>query len=114
FCVVRRGTAELHLKMVSGSRDELINESENHFPHQWASDGNSIISTNGFSFFQLPLGGARNETTLLESEFENDIPRISPDNRWVAYQSRESGTWEIYLASFPTFANKRQISARGG
>ena len=38
----------------------------------------------------------------------------SPDGRWIAFNSDESGTWEVYVASFPDFANKQQISVNGG
>ena len=68
----------------------------------------------GKSFYQLQIEGNREPTTLLESQFANDLPRVSPDERWVAYQSNESGRWEIDLATFPTFADKRQISVNGG
>jgi Tol biopolymer transport system component len=51
---------------------------------------------------------------LLTSEFDKDQPRISPDERWVAYNSLESGRWEIYVAAFPSFDGKRQVSLSGG
>ena len=51
---------------------------------------------------------------LLTSEFDKDNPRVSPDGHWVAYNSIESGRWEVYVAAFPTFADKRQVSVNGG
>ena len=39
---------------------------------------------------------------------------MSPDGRWVAYNTFESGRWEVYIASFPDFANRRQVSNSGG
>ncbi|MBI1788916.1 MAG: hypothetical protein HYR60_15375 [Acidobacteria bacterium] len=39
---------------------------------------------------------------------------MSPDQKWIAYGSNESGRWEIYLASFPGFADRRQVSNNGG
>ena len=42
------------------------------------------------------------------------MPRISPDERWVAYSSFESGRWEVYVATFPAFTEKRQVSGSGG
>lgn len=40
--------------------------------------------------------------------------QISPDGRWVAYASDESGDWEIYVTSFPDAAGKWQVSRGGG
>jgi eukaryotic-like serine/threonine-protein kinase len=41
-------------------------------------------------------------------------PSISPDGRWLAYASRESGRWEVYVQGFPTATGKYQISNGGG
>ena len=41
-------------------------------------------------------------------------PHISPDGRWIAYDSNETGRWEVYVAAFPSFGNKRQVSRAGG
>ena len=51
---------------------------------------------------------------LLETEVDKDNPRVSPNERWVAYQSQESGQWEVYIASFPSFGERRQVSNGGG
>ena len=51
---------------------------------------------------------------LLQTEFDKDDPRVSPDGRWIAYCSTESGQWEVYVAAFPTFTEKRQVSNAGG
>jgi Tol biopolymer transport system component len=51
---------------------------------------------------------------LLQSQFEKDGLSVSSDSRWAAYSSLESGRWEVYLAAFPAFTEKRQISNNGG
>ena len=43
-----------------------------------------------------------------------DEVHVSPDGRWVAFHADESGRWEVYVAAFPTFTSKRQISSGGG
>jgi protease II len=50
----------------------------------------------------------------LKSEFAKDDATVSRDGRWVAYQSDESGRTEVYVASYPTFTEKRQVSNSGG
>ncbi len=42
------------------------------------------------------------------------LPRFSPDNRWLAYSSNETGTYQIYVVPFPSGGPKRQISNDGG
>ncbi len=52
---------------------------------------------------------------ILTTEFEETAPALSPDGRWLAYQSDESGRWEIFVRPFPsTDDGKWQISADGG
>jgi Tol biopolymer transport system component/predicted Ser/Thr protein kinase len=115
FASTRKGAFDLYRKVIGGGPDQLIFASNNQkWPHLWLKDGKSILFTDGKSFYRLPLEGKREPTTLLESQFANDLPRVSPDERWVAYQSNESGRWEIDLATFPAFADKRQISVNGG
>jgi len=51
---------------------------------------------------------------LLKTEYSKDEPRVSPDGHWVAYNTDESGRWEVYIASFPGFTERRQVSNNGG
>jgi len=111
------GTDNLYRKVVGGGDENLLFESgEQKYPKYWLKDGKSIlvISGSGKRFYQLPLTGDRKPVVLLDSEFDKDNPHVSPDGRWVAYNSVESGRWEVYVAAFPTFAEKRQVSASGG
>ena len=49
---------------------------------------------------------------LLKSDFDKDQPSVSPDGRWIAYTSVQTGRWEIYVATFPGFSQK-PLAARG-
>jgi hypothetical protein len=51
---------------------------------------------------------------LLKSDFRKFEPHVSPDGRWIAYNSIESGRWEVYVAAFPGFTGKRQVSNNRG
>jgi hypothetical protein len=62
----------------------------------------------------LPLFGDRKPLPYLQTTFAETEGRFSPNGRWVAYESRESGDVEVYVASFPTPAIKRRVSANGG
>jgi Tol biopolymer transport system component len=63
---------------------------------------------------QVPLDGDHKPRTLLETPFNKHGFELSPDQRWVAYFSTESGRFEIYIAAFPSFGDKRQVSNGGG
>jgi len=51
---------------------------------------------------------------VAQNEFAKNLPKVSSDGRWVAYYSEESGQSEIYVAAFPTFKERRQVSNGGG
>ena len=51
---------------------------------------------------------------LFESDFYKDTPRVSRDEHWVGYSSLESGRWEVYVATFPEFLQRQQVSSSGG
>jgi Tol biopolymer transport system component len=116
FSSNRNGKSGLYRKMVGGGDEKLVYESGDVYAYKWLKDGKSIlfINLNGKTFYQLSLAGERKPVTLLTSEFNKDMPRVSPDERWVAYNSLESGRWEVYVATFPAFAEKRQVSGSGG
>ena len=63
----------------------------------------------------LTVEGDRTVEMLLESEFGEVAPALSPDGRWLAYQSNESGRPEIYVQPFPDIDDgKWQVSSDGG
>jgi eukaryotic-like serine/threonine-protein kinase len=62
----------------------------------------------------VPVTGDRTPQLLIERPYIKDELRLSPPGQWVAFNSDESGRWEVYVAAFPDFTSKRQISAAGG
>ena len=56
----------------------------------------------------------RRPIPYLRTDFDEWDARLSPDGRWVAYQSDETGRAEVYLRSFPDGGGKRQVSTQGG
>jgi Tol biopolymer transport system component len=117
FLSFRAGKWTLYRKVLGGGTETLLFEShEEQHPGEWAGDGKSILLTNSGSkaFSQLPLTGQRKPVALLKSDFDKDKPSVSPDGRLIAYESMESGRWEIYVATFSGFSQKRQVSNAGG
>jgi Tol biopolymer transport system component len=58
--------------------------------------------------------GAAQPKPYMQTKYQERGARVSPDGRWVAYHSDESGQFEVYVQSFPQPGNKRQVSKEGG
>jgi hypothetical protein len=70
--------------------------------------------TGYFDVWILPLEGERRRYPFVRSRFRESQAMFSPDGRWMAYCSAESGRREIYLTPFPGPGRKWQISNEGG
>lgn len=81
-------------------------------------DGRSVLYTtlnnNAWSLFRVRLDSTRTSVPYLASPADEFAQRFSPDGRWVALTSSESGRNEVYVRSFPDPAARVQISAEGG
>ena len=87
-------------------------------PNSWTLDGRQILftrqATSGEHLELLTVAGGEAPIRLLNGTGSQRNGQISPDGQWVAYASDESGTWEIYVTSFPGTAGKWQVSRGGG
>lgn len=86
-----------------------------NFPDAWSPDGKWILcrGMGGMVAYLLPASGDGKRQVLLESKGAMDSFQFSPDGKWLAYNSMESGQQEVYIASFPSMTGIRQVS-RGG
>ena len=109
-------SGDLYRKVIAGGDAEpLIESSENKYAQWWLNDGSSILFINQQSaLYRLAGPGDTKPQLLLQTVSQNDEFRLSPDERWIAYNSLESGRWEVYVASFPSFGGKRRVSSGGG
>jgi eukaryotic-like serine/threonine-protein kinase len=89
-------------------------------PTSFSPDGKALIFTEvnsktGTDLMQLRLDGAPKAEPLIQTPFLEAAADISPDGRWIAYQSNESGRPEVYVRPFPKVDGGRvQISTGGG
>jgi hypothetical protein len=60
------------------------------------------------------IDGSAPSEVLLDSYYNEHTPMISPDGKWLAYVSDESGTAEVYVRPFPSLELKTRISPDGG
>lgn len=127
FRSARDGVGDLYEKAANGAGDEepLLRSNEVKYPFDWSRDGRFLVysiirpAENRFhvSMFVLPLAGDRHPTTYVANQFANGQGAFSPDNRWVAYRSDESGANEVYVQSFPANSStggKWRVSSGGG
>ena len=121
FTSERGGPRDIYQKLSSGAgSEELLLKSEVVKETQdWSSDGRFILfeindPNNQSDLWVLPLFGDKQPFPFLATEFSEYQGRFSPDGRWVAYVSNESGKQEVYVQSFPASGGKWQISTDGG
>jgi Tol biopolymer transport system component len=121
FSATRDGNADLAVRAVGGSGEvEFLLESERaQHPSSWSSDGRYLLyydrgEETNWDIWVLPLAGDEEPYPFLMTPFVEVRSRFSPDDRWVAYQSNESGRSEIYVQEFPGPGGKWQISTAGG
>ncbi|MEQ1760970.1 MAG: protein kinase [Vicinamibacterales bacterium] len=103
----RSGAGDLYQKLVTGAGGEERLEASSFLntPLTWSPDGRTVLfgvtdpKTNQ-DIWMLSLVGNRTPTAFVKTPFREVYAAFSPDQRWVAYQSDESGRPEIYLRRF--------------
>ena len=112
FDVMRNGIIDIYQKEVAGASQPklLLHSAENHFIHQWSPDGRLLLYRIGPITWAMPLEGNGKPW----GPFAMENARISPNGRWVAYTSNQSGRSEVYVQTFPPSEGKWQVSADGG
>ena len=97
----------------SGTAEHLLDGSTAQFPQDWSPDGKELVFVDN-ALWVLPMEGDRNPRPLLQTQYIEERARFSPDGRWLAYVSNESGRREVYVQPYPGLGGKRQISTEGG
>jgi serine/threonine-protein kinase len=112
---------EVYTLSVDGAREvtKVSEGSEAESPQSWSAGGNLLVTTRTGRGTQTdiwvrPMDGASPATPYLATEYNESAPAISPDGRWIAYASNESGALEVYVRPHPDTGRSWQISAGGG
>jgi eukaryotic-like serine/threonine-protein kinase len=103
----------------SGAPERLTTSENGQLPGSWPPDGQWLAfseadPTTGYDIWVLGLQGDRKPRPFLQTPSNECGPIFSPDGRWLAYVSDESGRNEIYVRPFPGPGGKTQISTEGG
>ncbi|HSD72947.1 MAG TPA: protein kinase, partial [Thermoanaerobaculia bacterium] len=98
---------------------------QEEFPTSFSPDGNVLLlevfnyadtssANRRRDILVLPLSGERKLRPFLQTKFSEGDGCFSPDGRWIAYDSNESASWEVFVRPFPGPGAKWQISTEGG
>ncbi len=112
----------------SGTPERLIPRApfmDVYYPGSYSPEGRVLVfgrfdqdqdvnSGTGIDIWVLPMDGKGEARALLESRYNEFFPTLSPDGRWLAYVSDETGREEVYVMAFPGPGGKLQISTEGG
>jgi Tol biopolymer transport system component len=116
----RKGSFDLYLKASNNAANEqpLLESDISKFATDWSRDGRfllyySIDPQTSRDLWVLPMKGDRKPFVFLKTSFNEAYGAFSPDGRWVAYQSDESGRNEVYVRPFAKTSEPSAGSARG-
>ncbi|HEX7880980.1 MAG TPA: protein kinase [Candidatus Eisenbacteria bacterium] len=117
----RAGSQEIYTVDAGGGDVVLVPTTTDKFktPLDWSRDGRYLVfgslgASTDWDIWLLPLFGDKTPVPFLRSPFFDLNARVSPDGRWIAYESSESGQTEVYVQSFPTPGRKARVSTTGG
>jgi Tol biopolymer transport system component len=121
FGSTRQGAVNLYQKSATGSGAEeplLVND-QHKYASDWSADGrfvayDTVNPKSDSDLWILPMTGERKPIPFLRTPADETHARFSPDGRWLAYMSNESGKWEVYVQPFPASGGRWQVSRRGG
>src|SRR5262249_21602413 len=120
FSSTKDGRPNLYWKAADGnSPEEQLTKSEHFFlgmamsPDQVAAYVGGHSNT-GRDIYVMPVAGDRQARPWLQTPADETVPAFSPDGRWIAYCSNETGRFEVFVRPYPGPGEKRQISTEGG
>ena len=116
-----RGPQVVKIKPVASGPTETYLAADPAFKqiNDWTRDGKYIVygrqdPATRWDIWLMPMEGDHTPRPYLTTPFSEEGASVSPDGRWLAYMSDESGSPEVYVQSFPVPGNKYQVTNRGG
>jgi Tol biopolymer transport system component len=107
----------------TGKEEFLLKSDLSVVPNSWSPDGQYLLycansQKTGSDLWLLPASAGTTPGSkpvpYLQEPYNERQGQFSPDGRWIAYSSDESGIYQVYVQSFPTGAGKVQVSTAGG
>jgi Tol biopolymer transport system component/predicted Ser/Thr protein kinase len=106
---------DLYVKEANGIQEEkaIVQDGPDKLPTDWSRDGKYVLYEKGVDLWFVALPELKTRL-FLKAHATLRLGRFSPDGRWVAYSSNETGRWEVYVTSFPEARGQWQVSNGGG
>ena len=122
FAADRDGPQDFFVKRIGDATPEqVLYRSEVLFkgPDSWSADGawivlNQLDPQTAQNVWLLPASGTGEPKLLVRTANRDRGGAVSPDGRWLAYASEETGRYEIYVQAFPDPGQRQQVSQHGG
>ena len=120
FSSLRKGVFDLYQKRVAGgASEEMLATAQAKQVTDWSSDGRfllfrSLDPESDWDIWALPSDKDRKPFPVVRTNFDERDGQFSPDGKWMAYQSNDSGRFEIYVQPFPGPGERQPISSNGG
>jgi len=92
----------------------VYGDNERHWVEDWSADGRFVLTHDTKTFSIIDLTGDSKPKPLYTSDFLKDAFHFSPDGQLIAYGENRTGRWEVFVASFPSFHDIKQVSTAGG
>ena len=119
FSSNRDGNFDVFIKPADGSgeAEPLLANPGLEFGYEWSADGKYLVGSGGGKLWYLRVdegGNGYEKVMFLDTPFDAVGPDLSPDAKFLAYESNESGRPEVYVQPFPDGGAKWQVSTSGG
>ncbi len=116
---------DLYTVLADGSEDPVLfleSPEIRSYVTDWSSDGDTIVVWRQYLssakadiwYLRREEGGGWEKSPFMESEYAEQLAKLSPDERFIAYDSNQSGDREIYIRSFPEGTGLQRVSDNGG
>jgi eukaryotic-like serine/threonine-protein kinase len=120
YASMRNGHSFVYRKRSDGSGAEelVLGDDLADTLSDWTRDGKYLLYSHGgmtldAEIWALPLQGERKPFMVVQHAAVLYGARVSPDGHWLAYESNESGTVQLYLVPFPSGQGKWQVTSKG-
>ena len=119
FSSNRNGPSDLYQTTPGGDERPVLESNDIKYATDWSRDGRLIVYASTSQrrdkdLWTLVVGNERKPAGFLQTHYEETLGRLSPDGRWMAYVSNDSGRDEVFIRPFPPSTGKWQISTAGG
>jgi Tol biopolymer transport system component len=117
----RNGKFDIFEKAIDGASDEtpVLVSSQDKSPQHVSADGQILLfstddATRGSDLWALPLTGEAKPWPVVTTNYDEVQGQFSPDGRWLAYASNETGRYEVYVRPFRRAGGRTPVSIGGG